>query len=49
MILGTLPRLSLFPVVLLGEFWFVAYYVGFIPIRLLEWWIVILIFYDRQL
>ena len=36
MVLGTLLGLFLFPLVLPGELGFVAYYVGFIPVRLLE-------------
>ena len=40
--------LLLFPLVLTGEFGLVAYYLGLIPIRLLEWWIIILMFYDRR-
>lgn len=34
---------------LLGPLGFVAYYVAFIPVRLIEWWIIILIFYDREI
>jgi hypothetical protein len=48
MVIGTLLGLFLFPLVLMGELGFVAYYLVLIPVRLLEWWIIILIFYDRR-
>lgn len=48
MVIGTLLGLFLFPLVLMGELGFGAYYLVLIPVRLLEWWIIILIFYDRR-
>ncbi|HEU4509441.1 MAG TPA: hypothetical protein VFR78_14440 [Pyrinomonadaceae bacterium] len=49
MIAGAALGFLLFPLMLINEFGLLAYYVAFIPVRLVEWWIIILLFYDRHL
>jgi hypothetical protein len=49
MVVGTALGLFLIPLMLFGELGLVAYYLAFIPVRLVEWWIIILLFYDRHL
>ena len=49
MIIGTVIGFLLFPLFFVGELGFIIYYLLFIPVRLFEWWLVLLLFYDRQL
>jgi hypothetical protein len=47
MALGSVLGLLALPWVLVGGLGVIVYYLGLIPVRLLEWWIIILLFYDR--
>ena len=49
MVIGTVLGFFVLPLVLTGELGFVAYYLLLIPVRLFEWWMILLIFYDRRL
>jgi hypothetical protein len=48
MVFGSVLGLLALPLVLAGGLGVVVYYLGLIPVRLLEWWIIILLFYDRR-
>lgn len=48
MAFGSVLGLLTLPLVLVSEWSFIIYYLGLIPVRLLEWWIIILLFYDRR-
>ncbi len=48
MVFGTaLALVAYFPLVMVGSVGILIYIFGLIPVRLIEWWIIILIFYDR--
>lgn len=49
MIFGAALGLLAFPLVLYGGLGILVYVAGLVPIRLLEWWIVIRLFYDRSM
>ena len=50
MTVGTLLVLFAWPLVVFGGWWgVIAYFGGLIPARIFEWWLLILIFYDRGL
>lgn len=49
MAFGTLLTMLLFPLVFISSPGLVIGYLAFIPVRLLEWWLIIFIFYDRSL
>ena len=49
MAFGTVLTLLLFPLIFYNGPGLVVGYLVFVPVRLLEWWLIILIFYDRQL
>ena len=49
MLFGTLLTMLLFPLVFIGSRGLLLGYLVFVPVRLLEWWLIILIFYDRRL
>jgi len=46
---GTVLTILLFPLIFSGGPGLVLGYLVFVPVRLLEWWLIILIFYDGQL
>jgi hypothetical protein len=48
MLFGGALGFLVLPLVDVGEFGIIVYYLGLIPVRLLEWWIIILLFYDRH-
>ena len=48
MAFGSVLGLLALPLVLVGGLGIIVYYLGLIPVRLMEWWIVILLFYDRR-
>jgi hypothetical protein len=48
MLFGAVLALLAFPFVMLGGLGILVYVAGLIPVRLLEWWIIILLFYDRK-
>ena len=52
MVFGAVLGLMVLPLVFMSDFGIASvavYYLGLVPVRLLEWWIIILIFYDRQI
>jgi len=49
MAFGTVLTMLLFPLIFTGGPGLVVGYLVFVPVRLCEWWLIILIFYDRQL
>lgn len=46
---GTALAMFSFPFLFVGGLGFLIYFFGLIPVRLLEWFIIIKIFYDREL
>ena len=46
LVLGTGLALLSFPFMLAFDWGFVVYLIGLIPVRMLEWWIVLKVFYD---
>lgn len=49
MVFGGVLGLIALPLVFVGGLGVVVYILGLIPVRLLEWWIIILLFYDRSI
>ena len=48
LIFGTCLALLSFPFAAAFDFGFVVYFIGLIPVRILEWWIVIKVFYGSD-
>jgi hypothetical protein len=49
MVFGAVLAFLVWPLVVFAGMWVVpVYFLCLIPVRLLEWWIVILLFYDRR-
>jgi hypothetical protein len=46
---AALAFLAFFPLAWFGSVGILVYIFGLIPVRLIEWWIIILIFYDRSM
>jgi hypothetical protein len=49
MLFGAGLALLAFPFIMFGGLGILIYLVGLIPVRLLEWWIIVLLFYDRKM
>ena len=48
MLFGAGLALLAFPFVMFGGLGILIYLVGLTPVRLIEWWIIVLLFYDRS-
>ena len=46
---AVLGLLAAYPLYLLGGSGFIVYLFGLVPVRLIEWWIIIRLFYDRTM
>jgi hypothetical protein len=46
---AALAFVAFFPLAFFGSVGILVYIFGLIPVRLIEWWIIILIFYDRSM